>query len=94
MVETQRSWLIGTKHGLPLRDETHSHVYDDRITHELLGQLAHRQETFTQNPITTAQMGDLIDLVQSKRITGESAKIAVIPSARNKIFQERLASFF
>ncbi|KAI0773368.1 Glutamyl-tRNA amidotransferase B subunit [Irpex lacteus] len=45
------------------------------ITHELLGQLAHRQETFTQNPMTTTQMGELVDLVQAKRITGTSGKL-------------------
>ncbi|KAI0698570.1 Glutamyl-tRNA amidotransferase B subunit [Cytidiella melzeri] len=45
------------------------------ITHELLGQLAHRQDTFTQNAMTAAQMGDLIDLVQSKCITGTSGKL-------------------
>ncbi|KAI0331302.1 Glutamyl-tRNA amidotransferase B subunit [Cubamyces sp. BRFM 1775] len=44
------------------------------ITHELLGQLAFRNETFTDNPITVEQMGELIDLVQNGKITGTSGK--------------------
>jgi aspartyl-tRNA(Asn)/glutamyl-tRNA(Gln) amidotransferase subunit B len=51
-----------------------------RVTHELLGQLSHRQETFTQNPMTAAQMGDLIDLVQSKQITGKDITVAFFTS--------------
>ena len=42
----------------------------DRITHELLGQLAFRDESFKENPMSTAQMGDLIDLVQASKVTG------------------------
>ncbi len=42
----------------------------NRITHELLGQLAFRHETFKQNPISAEQMGDLVDLVQSQKVTG------------------------
>ncbi|GBE79803.1 Glutamyl-tRNA(Gln) amidotransferase subunit B, mitochondrial [Sparassis crispa] len=44
------------------------------ITHELLGQLAFRQETFQENPMSVEQMGDLIDLVQSGKLTGTSGK--------------------
>ncbi|KAI0650451.1 Glutamyl-tRNA-Gln amidotransferase B subunit [Trametes meyenii] len=44
------------------------------ITHELLGQLAFRHETFTDNPISVEQMGDLIDLVQRDTVTGTSGK--------------------
>ncbi|KAJ8472672.1 hypothetical protein ONZ51_g8362 [Trametes cubensis] len=40
------------------------------ITHELLGQLAFRNETFTDNPISVEQMGELIDLVQNGKVTG------------------------
>ena len=43
-----------------------------RITHELLGQLAARKETFTDNPVTAGQMGELIDMVQNKQLTGTS----------------------
>lgn len=41
-----------------------------RVTHELLGQLAYRRETFAQNPVSVAQMGEMVDLVQSGTITG------------------------
>ncbi|RDX53808.1 Glutamyl-tRNA-Gln amidotransferase B subunit, partial [Lentinus brumalis] len=44
------------------------------ITHELLGQLAFRDETFKENPMSTEQMGDLIDLVQAGKVTGTSGK--------------------
>lgn len=44
--------------------------HHSRITHELLGQLAFRHESFGDNPISTAQMGELIDLVQKGIITG------------------------
>ncbi|KAF7789338.1 hypothetical protein EIP86_000282 [Pleurotus ostreatoroseus] len=44
------------------------------VTHELLGQLSHRHETFKDNPLSVEQMGDLIDLVQCRKITGTSGK--------------------
>ncbi|TCD67512.1 hypothetical protein EIP91_012317 [Steccherinum ochraceum] len=44
------------------------------ITHELLGQLALRHEVFKDNVFSVTQMGDLVDLVQTKRITGTSGK--------------------
>ncbi|THH14303.1 hypothetical protein EW146_g6012 [Bondarzewia mesenterica] len=44
------------------------------MTHELLGQLATRRETFKENPISVEQMGNLIDMVQSGAITGTSGK--------------------
>ncbi|KAH9855061.1 Glutamyl-tRNA-Gln amidotransferase B subunit [Lenzites betulinus] len=44
------------------------------ITHELLGQLAFRHETFKENPISVEQMGNLVDLVQSLKVTGTSGK--------------------
>ncbi|CCM01738.1 uncharacterized protein FIBRA_03804 [Fibroporia radiculosa] len=40
------------------------------ITHELLGQLAFRRETFSDNHISAEQLGDLIDIVQQGRLTG------------------------
>ena len=46
-----------------------------RITHELLGQLAVRHETFKENTMTTEQLGELIDLVQSGKITGTSGNL-------------------
>lgn len=42
----------------------------DRMTHELLGQLALRRETFKENPVSVERMGNLIDLLQSGMITG------------------------
>ncbi|KAF8961095.1 Glutamyl-tRNA amidotransferase B subunit [Flammula alnicola] len=44
------------------------------VTHELLGQLATRKETFGDNSLTPDQFGELIDLVQDKIITGTSGK--------------------
>ncbi|KAJ8593154.1 Glutamyl-tRNA amidotransferase B subunit [Rhizopogon salebrosus TDB-379] len=44
------------------------------MTHELLGQLAARDETFSDNPVSVAQLGELIDLVQDGKITGTSGK--------------------
>ncbi|KZT05563.1 Glutamyl-tRNA amidotransferase B subunit [Laetiporus sulphureus 93-53] len=44
------------------------------ITHELLGQLAYRKETFSENPISAEQMGELIDLIQAGKMTGTSGK--------------------
>lgn len=41
-----------------------------RMTHELLGQLTARKETFSQNPVSIEQMGELIDIVQDGSITG------------------------
>ncbi|RDB20205.1 Glutamyl-tRNA(Gln) amidotransferase subunit B, mitochondrial [Hypsizygus marmoreus] len=45
------------------------------MTHELLGQLAARKESFADNHLSVEQMGQLIDLVQNKTITGTSGKI-------------------
>lgn len=42
----------------------------ERMTHELLGQLAIRKETFKENPISILQLGELIDMVQNGNITG------------------------
>ncbi|KAF8231413.1 glutamyl-tRNA amidotransferase [Tricholoma matsutake] len=44
------------------------------MTHELLGQLAARKETFKNNTVSAEQMGELIDLVQDGIITGTSGK--------------------
>lgn len=41
-----------------------------RITHELLGQLTSRKETFKENKLSAEQLGEIIDLVQGKKITG------------------------
>lgn len=44
----------------------------DRMTHELLGQLSLRKETFRDNHMSVKQMGELIDMVQSGKITGNN----------------------
>ncbi|EPQ58946.1 Glutamyl-tRNA Gln amidotransferase B subunit [Gloeophyllum trabeum ATCC 11539] len=44
------------------------------LTHDLLGQLTARNLTFKENPISTGQLGDLIDLVQKGLLTGTSGK--------------------
>ncbi|KAH9482302.1 Glutamyl-tRNA(Gln) amidotransferase subunit B, mitochondrial [Psilocybe cubensis] len=44
------------------------------LTHELLGQLASRKETFSDNPLSASQFGELVDLVQDGTITGTSGK--------------------
>lgn len=40
------------------------------MTHELLGQLSARKETFSDNSLTSDHLGELIDLVQTGTITG------------------------
>ena len=40
------------------------------MIHELLGQLAARKETFGDNPVSVAQMGELVDMVQCGKMTG------------------------
>jgi len=44
------------------------------MTHELLGQLASQKMTFRQSTISSAQLGQLIDMVQQKMITGTTGK--------------------
>ena len=40
------------------------------MIHELLGQLAARKETFGDNPVSVAQMGESVDMVLSGNMTG------------------------
>ena len=40
------------------------------MIHELLGQLAARKETFSDNPVSVEQMGELVDMVQCGQMTG------------------------
>jgi len=49
-----------------------------RMTHELLGQLTMRKETFINNPVSVEQMGELIDMVQSDRLTGGPIEIVFL----------------
>lgn len=41
-----------------------------RTLHELFGQLGSEKLSFQQNPITSEQLGSLIDLLQESYITG------------------------
>ncbi|KAH8552069.1 B subunit of glutamyl-tRNA amidotransferase [Umbelopsis sp. PMI_123] len=43
-------------------------------THELFGQLASKGIPFTANPVSTQQLGSVLDLIQSGSITGMTAK--------------------
>jgi aspartyl-tRNA(Asn)/glutamyl-tRNA(Gln) amidotransferase subunit B len=43
-----------------------------RLTNELLGQLSFREISFKENPISPTQLGELIDLLARKTITGAS----------------------
>ena len=44
------------------------------IVQALFGQLAAKNQTFTKNPVTVAQLGSLADMVQSGAITGNSVR--------------------
>ncbi|KAM3585931.1 hypothetical protein VKS41_002469 [Umbelopsis sp. WA50703] len=44
------------------------------ITHELFGQIGSKGVSFSSNPVSTHQLGSLVDLVQSGSITGMTAK--------------------
>ncbi|TFK72027.1 Glutamyl-tRNA amidotransferase subunit B, mitochondrial [Pluteus cervinus] len=65
--------------GANTRGETASRKRDPKVvsnwmTHELLGQLTARKESFKVTAITAGQLGELIDLVQDGTITGTSGK--------------------
>ncbi|KAK7048216.1 Glutamyl-tRNA amidotransferase subunit B, mitochondrial [Favolaschia claudopus] len=45
------------------------------MVHELLGRLHTARLTFADNPLSTSQLGELIDLVQSGALTGTSGKL-------------------
>ncbi|EJD01369.1 glutamyl-tRNA amidotransferase [Fomitiporia mediterranea MF3/22] len=44
------------------------------ITHDLYGLLVARKETFRENVVSVEQLRDLIDLVESNKVTGTAAK--------------------
>ncbi|KAJ2964598.1 hypothetical protein NQZ79_g410 [Umbelopsis isabellina] len=44
------------------------------MTHELFGQIASKSVSFSSNPVSTDQLGSIVDLVQSGSITGMTAK--------------------
>ena len=58
------------EHFSAILDASRLNVLISRMTHELLGQLTLRKETFKENKLSTEQLGEIIDLVQSKKITG------------------------
>jgi len=47
------------------------------ITHELLGQLAYRNEPFKTNPISVAAMQELLSRLKNGELTGTSAKTLI-----------------
>jgi hypothetical protein len=49
-----------------------------RMTHELLGQLAARKETFSDNPVSVEQLGELVDMVQGGKVTGDDDFLSLI----------------
>jgi aspartyl-tRNA(Asn)/glutamyl-tRNA(Gln) amidotransferase subunit B len=55
------------------------------MTHEFLGQLSSQKKTFQQNTISAAQLGELIDMVQSGAITGTFPLIPRLLPVQNKI---------
>jgi aspartyl-tRNA(Asn)/glutamyl-tRNA(Gln) amidotransferase subunit B len=56
------------------------------MTHELLGQLAARRETFKDNRLTVGQMGELIDLVQDGVITGQFTPVMSLVGSQLLIY--------
>ena len=64
------------------------------IVQVLFGQLAARNQTFTENTITVAQLGSLIDMVQSGVITGDSfpeeltASSWTLPTDPDRLFRK------
>lgn len=49
-----------------------------RLTQELMGQLASRKETLADNTLSTAQFGELLDLVAGRTITGLSFSFPIL----------------
>ncbi|KAF9534608.1 glutamyl-tRNA amidotransferase [Crepidotus variabilis] len=64
---------------IPSRRDVHANTRDpvfvlNWLTHDLLGQLAAHGQTFSSNPLTPYQFGEILDLVKDRQITGTSAK--------------------
>ncbi|KAJ7164627.1 glutamyl-tRNA amidotransferase [Mycena crocata] len=67
------------------------------MVHELLGRLYAAKLTFADNPITSSQMGELVDLVHTEAITGTSGKLLLremlsTPSSQTPTERARLLS--
>ncbi|KAF5363870.1 hypothetical protein D9756_000292 [Leucocoprinus leucothites] len=60
--------------GSPEGKKRDPNVVANWMTQELLGQLASQKKTFQENTISAAQLGELIDMVQSSAITGTTGK--------------------
>ncbi|KDN35709.1 hypothetical protein RSAG8_11388, partial [Rhizoctonia solani AG-8 WAC10335] len=45
------------------------------LLHELIGQLSFRSQTFAENPLSPERLGELVDAVESRTITGTSGKL-------------------
>lgn len=60
------------------------------IVQILFGQLAARNQTFTENPITVAQLRSLIDMVQSSAITGTSLLDRTTVASPHRVFRQAL----
>ncbi|CAE6477101.1 unnamed protein product [Rhizoctonia solani] len=45
------------------------------LLHELIGQLSFKNQTFTDNPLSPERLGELVDAVESRAITGTSGKL-------------------
>ncbi|KAG9074195.1 hypothetical protein FRC06_010867 [Ceratobasidium sp. 370] len=45
------------------------------IIHEVVGQLSFKNQSFAHNPLSPERMGELIDVVEGKVVTGTSGKL-------------------
>ncbi|KAJ7134432.1 Glutamyl-tRNA amidotransferase B subunit [Mycena epipterygia] len=57
------------------KEERNPRVVFNWMVHELLGRLYAAKLTFADNPLSTSQLGELIDLVHRGAITGTSGKL-------------------
>lgn len=46
------------------------------LLHDLIGQLSFRGQTFVDNPLTPERLGELVDAVEGRVITGVSLKLS------------------
>lgn len=75
----------------------HVLIESQRITQALLGQLAARSETFTENPISVEQLGNLVDLVQQGTITGRILALHALAYFRmtsNRVLREEFITIY
>ncbi|PFH47803.1 hypothetical protein AMATHDRAFT_151224 [Amanita thiersii Skay4041] len=60
------------------------------MTHELLGKLAARKESFKDNKLSAAQLGQLLDLIENKIITRSSSKLLLRHMLENPTLKSTL----